>query len=123
MNGGALLSGRRILVIEDEALVSMMLSDLLTDAGCVVVGPAGTTQSALRLIEQEPIDCAILDVKLADGTSLPVAEALASRGIRFVLATGYAREGIDPAYNGAPLLQKVFDRNELIEVLADILRP
>jgi CheY-like chemotaxis protein len=123
MNGGALLSGRRILVIEDEALVSMMLSDLLTDAGCVVVGPAGTTQSALRLIEQEPIDCAILDVKLADGTSLPVAEALASRGIRFVLATGYAREGIDPAYNGAPLLQKVFDRNELIEVLADVLRP
>jgi ActR/RegA family two-component response regulator len=88
-----------------------------------VVGPAGTAQSALRLIEQEPIDCAILDVKLADGTSLPVAEALAARGIRFVLATGYAREGIDPAYNGAPLLQKVFDRDELIEVIADILRP
>ena len=82
----------------------MMLSDLLTDAGCVVVGPAETAQSALRLIEQEPIDCAILDVKLMDGTSLPVAEALASRGIRFALATGYVREGIE------------------IEVIADILR-
>jgi DNA-binding response OmpR family regulator len=122
-NGSGLLSGRRILVVEDEVLVSMMLSDLLTDAGCVVVGPAATAQSALRLIEKEPIDCAILDVKLVDGTSLPVAEALASRGTRFVLATGYAGEGIDPAYNGAPFLQKVFDRDELIEVIADILRP
>ena len=71
----------------------MVLSGLLTDVGCIVVGPAATAQSALRLIEHEPIDCAILDVKLVDGTSLPVAEALASRSIRFVLATGMPAKG------------------------------
>src|SRR4030095_10534159 len=123
MNGGALLRGRRVLVVEDEALVSMLLADLLTEAGCVVIGPAGTAQSALSLIEQEPIDCAILDVKLIDGTSLPVAEALAARGIRFVLSTGYAREAIDPGYNGAPVLQKVVNLSDVIETIADILRP
>jgi ActR/RegA family two-component response regulator len=90
----------------------MMLADLLTDAGCLVVGPAGTTQSALKLIEQEPIDCAILDIKLIDGTSLPVAEALAARGIRFVITTGYAPDAIDRGYNGAPVLQKVLDLDE-----------
>jgi DNA-binding response OmpR family regulator len=83
------------------------------------IGPAGTTQSALKLIEQEPIDCAILDVKLIDGTSVPVAEALAARGIRFVVATG---ERIDPRYSGARVLHNVFNADELIEAIADILR-
>ena len=73
--GSGLLSGRRILIVEDEAIVSLMLEDLLTESGCIVIGPVGTTQSALRLIEHEPIDCAVLDVKLADGMSVPVAEA------------------------------------------------
>ena len=123
MSGGALLRGRRVLVVEDEALVSIMLADLLAKSGCVVIGPAATAQSALNLIEQESIDCAVLDIKLVDGTSLPVAEALAARGIRFVLATGYTPEAIDRAYNGAPVLQKVFTPDEFIETIADILRP
>jgi DNA-binding response OmpR family regulator len=121
--GSGVLSGRRILIVEDEAIVSLMLEDLLTESGCIVIGPVGTTQSALRLIEQEPIDCAVLDIKLIDGTSLPVAEALAARGIRFVIATGYTREAIDPAYNGAPVLSKTFLPDELIDAIADILRP
>ena len=123
MSGGALLRGRRVLVVEDEALVSIMLADLLAKSGCVVIGPAATAQSALNLIEQESIDCAVLDIKLVDGTSLPVAEALAARGIRFVLATGYNRAAIPPGYNGAPVIGKVFTPEELIYALADILRP
>lgn len=120
MSGGALLGGRRVLVVEDEALVSLMLEDLLKDAGAIVVGPAGTTAEALTLLEQA-IDCAILDIKLIDGTSRPVAEALAARGIRFVIATGY--ESIPPAYSGAPVLHKVFNSDEVIDAIADVLRP
>ena len=121
--GSGRLNGRRILVVEDEVIESMMLVDLLTASGCVVIGPAGTTTQALALIEQEVIHCAILDVKLLDGMSVPVAEALAARGIRFVVATGYRREVIPPGYNGAPVLHKMFTPEELIDKITDILRP
>jgi DNA-binding response OmpR family regulator len=120
--GSGVLSGRRILIVEDEAIVSLMLEDLLTESGCIVIGPTGTTTAALALIEHESIDCAVLDVKLTDGMSVPVAEALAARGIRFVIATGWDRESIPPAYNGAPVLSKVFMPDQLIEAIADILR-
>ena len=121
--GSGLLRGRRVLVVEDEVIESLMLADLLTGVGCVVIGPVGTTTAALALIKQEVIHCAVLDVKLLDGMSLPVAEALAARGIRFVLATGYNRASIPLAYDGAPVLHKVFMPEQLIDTLADILRP
>ena len=121
MSGVALLRGRRVLVVEDEAMLSLMLGDLLASVGGVVVGPAGSTTQALDLIEQEVVDCAILDIKLADGNSVPVAEALAARGIPFVVATGY--EGIPPGYNGARVLRKVYLSDEVVEAIADILRP
>src|SRR6185295_3746198 len=102
------LRGRRILIVEDEVLVSVMLANLITEAGAVVIGPTGTTTKALALIEQEVIHCAVLDVKLMDGMSVPVAEALAARGIPFVVATGYRPEAIPSVYNGAPVLRKVY---------------
>jgi DNA-binding response OmpR family regulator len=120
MSGGASLRGRRVLVVEGEAMVSLMLEDLLTEAGCVVIGPAATTVEALALIEHEDVHCAVLDVKLRDGMSVPVAEALAARGIRFVVATGY--DAIPPGYDGAPILRKLFMPDEVIEAIADILR-
>jgi CheY-like chemotaxis protein len=119
--GSGLLNGRRILVVEDEAIESMMLKDLLTDSGGVVIGPAVTTVEALALIEQEAIECAVLDIKLTDGLSVPVAEALAARGIPFVITTGC--DVIAPSYNGTRVLSKLFMPHELIEAIADILRP
>ena len=118
--GSGLLNGRRVLVVEDEAIESLMIEDILTSAGALVIGPTGTTVEALALIEQESIHCAILDVKLLDGISVPVAEALAARGIRFVVATGY--DAIPPEYNGAPVLRKLFMPDELVDAIADILR-
>jgi CheY-like chemotaxis protein len=61
--GVDILHGRRVLVVEDEALVSMMLADLLAKAGCVVVGPVARAADALSLLEQDPVDCAVLDVQ------------------------------------------------------------
>jgi CheY-like chemotaxis protein len=113
-------SRSHVLVAEDEAVESLMIHALLIDSGFVVVGPAGSTKEALALLEQEAVDCAVLDIKLVDGPSLPVAEALAARGIPFVVTTGYNAQAIHPAYSGAPVLRKVFMPQELIEAIADL---
>ena len=84
----------------------MMIQDVLVASGGVVIGPAVSTKDALALPEQEVVHCAVLDVKLVDGPSTPVAEALTARGIPFIVATGY-EESMN-GYNDAPVLQKVF---------------
>jgi CheY-like chemotaxis protein len=111
----------RALVAEDEVVISWMIEDVLTESGFVVVGPAVSTNAALTLIEREVISCAVLDVKLIDGPSLHVADALAARRIPFVVATGYPRETIPRAYEGAPILTKPFVRHELIDALSGLL--
>lgn len=97
-----------------------MIEALLIESGFVLVGPAGSMKEALAFLEQEAVDCAVLDIKLVDGPSLPVAEALAARRIPFVVTTGYDAQAIDPAYNGAPILRKVFMPHELIEAIAGL---
>jgi len=84
----ARLVNRRVLVVEDEVLVAMDLQATLEDAGCVVVGPAGTIEDALKLADQD-LDCAILDVNLGGRSIQPVARALADRGVPHVYITGY----------------------------------
>ena len=100
--------------------MALILEDVLEAAGAVVIGPAGTTAEALALLEQDPVDCAVLDIQLIDGTSLPVGEALATRGIRFVIATDC--EANPPGYNGARVPRKVYMANEVVDAIADVLR-
>jgi CheY-like chemotaxis protein len=102
------LNGCRILVVEDEPLVSMMIEDVLTTSGGGVVGPALTAKEALELLEREAVHCAVLDVKLMEGSSLPVAEALNARAIPFLIVTGVDQKTVPIAYHGAPVLLKVF---------------
>jgi DNA-binding NtrC family response regulator len=113
------LKDLRVLVAEDEAATSLMIEDTLREAGCIVVGPVATVRDALALIESEAIDCAILDINLADGKVGPVAEALVKRGVRFVLATGYD-PGIAAQYGKAPLITKAFDMTELLDTVEDL---
>ena len=72
----------RVLVAEDECVISLMIEDVLAEAGFVVVGPAVSTSAALAHIDREVINCAVLDVKLVDGSSLPVAAALTAGAFR-----------------------------------------
>ena len=99
----------------------MMVEDLLSEAGCIVVGPASTTESALALIEHETVDCAVLDVKLLDGQVFPVADTLAARGVPFIFATGYQSDALGARYDGVPRIEKVYDRDELLDAVAFIL--
>ncbi len=86
-----MLAGCRILVVEDDALVAETMSDVLTEAEGVPVGPAATIFEARRLIKESPsLNAALLDVNLGDGLATPVLEALSARGIPTMVYTGSA---------------------------------
>ena len=111
------LTGRRILVVEDEALVAMLVEDALQDAGATIIGPVATVAEALALLEREMPDAAVLDLNLAGETSTPVADVLAARQVPFVVATGYGAEGLPSAHADAPVLAKPYDPDELTAAL------
>jgi CheY-like chemotaxis protein len=107
------LAGRKVLVVEDEPLIAMMIEDMLDDLGCTLVGSAANLQQALSIAEAEAIDVALLDMNLNGISSTPIADRLAARQVPFVFATGYGAEGRTAPHNGAPVLKKPFDQKEL----------
>lgn len=115
--------GRRILVVEDEMIVSWVLEDLLADLGCEIVGPAAYVDQALAMLESTSIEAAILDVNLDGQMSFPVADALASRGVPFAFTTGYRRDSLPIEYQDYPMLQKPYDGSALTEMMAQLLPP
>ena len=117
----AKLTGKRVLVVEDEALVSMLVEDELLDAGAKVVGPAACIDDALRLIEAAAADgglsAAVLDINLGGQQVWPVADRLAALGVPFLFARGYG-EGCDTGGHGAvPTLHKPFAPERLITAI------
>lgn len=105
--------GRRVLVIEDEVLIGMLLEDMLTDLGYVVAGTASRLEEATGLARTANCDLAILDVNLNGQESYPVAEILAARGIPFMFATGYGERGMPSGFQNRPTLQKPFQLDAL----------
>jgi DNA-binding NtrC family response regulator len=84
-----MLAGSRVLVVEDEALIALSISEMLNDAEGVPVGPAASIREARQLIRNVAVlDAAVLDVNLADGSVTPILEALSARGIPTVIYTG-----------------------------------
>lgn len=119
------LAGARILVVEDEAIVAMLIEDILLDAGATVIGPAGRVAQALALLDGpgEPPDAALLDVNLMGETTAAVAVALRARGVPFAFATGYGPAGLPPGFEGAPVLSKPFQERDLRAALTALLSP
>lgn len=115
-----LLSGRRVLVVEDEMLLVMMVEDMLADLGCTSLSSAATVDEALALIAAQAFDVAMLDMNLNGSDSHPVAEALAARGIPFFYATGNTGHGLRDGYADRPMLKKPFRHEDLIAILARI---
>jgi DNA-binding response OmpR family regulator len=115
-------AARRILVVEDEALVAMLVEDALREAGFAVVGPAATVREAFQLLDSGDPHAVVLDLNLAGETSTPVADELAARGIPYVIATGYGAEGLPPGHRHAPVLAKPYDPADLIAALHRLAR-
>lgn len=111
------LDGMRVLVIEDEALVAMLIEDILADLGCIVAGTATRLEEAIGLAGSLAFDVAILDMNLDGFRTDSVAEALAERGIPFLFATGYGSGGVPEAFRGVPVLPKPFGEGQLRRTL------
>ena len=111
------LTALKVLVVEDEALVSMLVEDMLSDLGCIVVGPAAELEEALRLAGSADIDAALLDVNLGGRPIFPVADALKERGVPFAFASGYGAAGLEEGHREAPILQKPFRQADLERAL------
>ncbi len=111
-----MIDGKRILVVEDEFIVAAMLCDTLEDHGAVPLGPVGRVAEGLVMIAEGGIDAAVLDWNLAGEPGTPLAEALAERGIPFVIATGYG--SVEPPFADRPILGKPYISSNLIEKLS-----
>ncbi len=111
------LQGLKVLVVEDEAAISLLLEDMLLDFGCEVIGPAARLAAALDTVNREQVDLAILDVNVAGEPIYPVAEALVERSVPFVFSTGYGSAGIKDVYRDRPVLQKPFAQHDLRQKL------
>jgi CheY-like chemotaxis protein len=111
------LRGLRILVVEDEMMVAMLLEGILKDFGCVVIGPAGRLPEAIRLAESEVIDGALLDLNIDGDEVYAAAEKLAERDIPFAFITGYRAKHLKELYRDRPVLQKPFTIPQLERVL------
>jgi len=109
----------RVLLVEDEALVAMMIGDSLTEFGFQVVGPIATASEALAAAREKHFDVAVLDINLGDGPVYAVAEILAVRGVPFVFVTGYDADSVDPRFSGVPVLQKPIERDMLQKVFME----
>jgi len=109
--------GDEVLLVEDEPLVAMMLTDMLTELGLRVNGPHGTLSTALAAAKIAESKAAILDVNLAGDKIYPVADLLHGQKVPFVFVTGYARDSIDKRFSETVVLQKPIERQKLRAVL------
>jgi PAS domain S-box-containing protein len=108
----------RVLVVEDEALVGIMIQECMTELGFQIVGPVCTASDALAAAKAGDFDAAILDINLGDGMVYQVAEILARRHVPFVFVTGYDAESVDSRFRDIPVLQKPVEREMLQKLFA-----
>jgi CheY-like chemotaxis protein len=110
-------AGKRVLVVEDELMIRMLLQDMLVELGYTLAGEAGRINEALVLAKQGEFDLAILDVNLNGEPISPVADILAERGVPFVFATGYGQHGVPGPHRKTPTLQKPFQADALAQAI------
>ena len=115
-----LLSGRRILVVEDEMMVLMLIEDMLSDLGCEAVTTAATVPQALTLIGAQVFDAAMLDMNLNGDKTTSVADALSARDVPFFFPTGYSGREMRDGYRDRPLLIKPFRFEKLTEIFPEL---
>ncbi len=116
-DGQTSLARPRVLVVEDEVLLSIEITQILSEAGFNVIGPARAVARALELVERAACRAAVLDVRLQSGTSEHVAQELKDRGMPFVTISGYAPSQLPPVFQDAPFIAKPFAPDTLVAEL------
>ena len=107
----------RVLIVEDEAVIAMLVEDMVLEFGSEVVGPVARLQQALSLAREAELDAAILDVNVGGAVIFPVADVLRERGIPFIFATGYQPNELPPRFHGSLSVSKPFSYSVLEEAL------
>ncbi len=115
------LRGVQVLVVEDEAILSMILQDFLEDLGCVIVGPAHALPEALSLAEDAAIDIALIDVNLQRVEAFPVGDVLVQRGIPFIFMSGDDDLQRNDTFGQRPVLRKPFAMREVPVIIQSVL--
>ena len=113
----------RVLLVEDEAIIAMLLEDMLGDLGHRVAAIAGRIDQAAKLAAELPVDLAIIDVNLNGEQTYALAETLAGRGVPFIFATGYGVSGLKEEWRRVPTLQKPFQEGALKEAISEVMQP
>ena len=115
------LAGRKVLLVEDEALVGLDLMECLHRTNCEVVGPLLTLSDAIEAIKRHRPDCAVLDIKVGGEHTTLIADELAARTIPFVWVSGYEREMLPVHYRDRPFVAKPFLHDALLNALLNAL--
>jgi CheY-like chemotaxis protein len=115
------LNSKRILIVEDSPVVGPFTADLLKELGCRAVGPAPNMAAARELIESEKLDAALMDVHIRGERVFPLCEALAARGIPFILTSGYADWNMPDKWRDRPRLQKPYTLDQIEQALSSLL--
>jgi CheY-like chemotaxis protein len=109
---------RKVVVVEDEPLIVMLIADMLDELGHRLVGSCGTVEEALQLVQREDVDVVLLDIDLGGKSGYVVADALVGRGIAFVLMSGFSGKPRAP-YQDRSVLSKPFQFGDLEQALKD----
>ncbi len=120
--GGAVLAGLRVLLVEDEMMVSLLIEDILAEQRCVIVGPYDRLTEALVAARTRVIDLAVLDVNIAGDKVYPIADVLAAREIPFLLLSGYGESAIPSEHPDWRVCGKPFREDVLIGMLVERVR-
>lgn len=117
------MTNLRVLIVEDEMTIALLLEEMVEDLGHEVAELAMRLPQALELATTRPLDLAILDVNLDGHMSYPVAEVLEKRGVPYVFATGYGAPGIEPRYRRGVIIKKPYAMDDIRGAIENALAP
>jgi CheY-like chemotaxis protein len=111
---------RRVLLVEDEVLITLLLQDMLLDLECEIADAPANLDDALSAVRTGAFDLALIDLNLRGKWTYPVADILKARQIPFIFVTGHGSAALEPAYAGTPVLEKPFHREDLEAIIARV---
>jgi len=111
---------KRILIVEDKVIIAMDVEDMVSDCGCVPVGPVSNVADGIALVQQTALDGAVLDINLGEERVWPLAEVLDDQGVQIVLASGYATTEVPARFRDRPMLEKPLSQRALAAALESL---